>query len=278
VGDRTETISDLDQRARELQEEGRWDAEAEEVNHRILELDRGHVPAAIRLGRCFEATGRQQEALDLYRWTGENADSSVARSRAKRLEQDMARAVKETGATAATAARAPGGRAPTLPPRVMNDDEIDKLMARALPDVPGREDALAFIAETIELALGIDPDRLLAIPLEQGKSFRLMGGRVSLLRTYKGAFYVEFDTRAAEKGLVEELEAAGLLDRHAPLRDIPTGVAAHIPFDAVAKWAPRLRPAHDAYVREAMATPLSAHHGRHQPALLARLRPASASE
>ena len=272
VSDRAETIEELDRRARELQAEDRWDAEAEDVNHRILELKRGHPAASIRLGRCFEASGRFQEALDLYRWTGEHADSSVARARAARLEQDMARAVKEGTGTAAKAPPKSGGRAPTLPPRELKPDEAATIVERSIPDGPGGEAALAFVRATIELAESINAENLFALPLEQGRTFRLMGGRVSLIRAGRGGFHAEVDTRALPAGVLDELEAAGCLDRHAVLSDIPTAVAALVPFDDLPAWAPKIRDAHDAYVREAMLTPLGGHHSKHQVALLDALR------
>jgi len=273
MGSRADQIDELDAQAREFQAAGRWDDEAARVNHRILELDRNHIAGSIRLGRCLEAAERWQEALDLYRWAGSRdaPGSSVARARAERLEQDMNRG-DVAGPDAASSAPKAGGRAPALPTAAMDEAGADALIAKAVPPGKGREATLAFIAQTIAVAEAVDADRLFAMPLEAGKSFRLMGGRVSLLRTFKGAFYVELDTRSAPAGLVEELEGQGKLDRHAPLRDIPTSLAAHIAFEEVASWEPKLRDAHDAYVREAMTTPLGGHHGRHQPVLLNRLR------
>lgn len=253
-------MDELEQRAHDLQAADRWDDEAAAVNQAILDRHPGNAVAAIRLGRCLETAGRYEEARDMYR-RAEASGSPVAYRRIERLERVVATSDSPVAAPARTETA-----------RLIGDDRALEIVRKTIPQ-EAREPVLRFIAGTIELAERLDGDRLYAYPLERGRSFRLMGGNMSLLRVpWEKRFYVQM-VGDGHAELMADLEAAGWLDRHEPFAQLPSAVAAWLPFEEVERWAPRIRPAHDSYVEFAMATPPSGHRAKHQPALLRALRP-----
>ncbi len=59
-------IDDLASRADELAAGGEWDAEAEEINRRLIELDPGRIVAYTRLAKCLREKGDPEPAEALY--------------------------------------------------------------------------------------------------------------------------------------------------------------------------------------------------------------------
>jgi hypothetical protein len=138
---------------------------------------------------------------------------------------------------------------------------------------PGRHDVLAFIARSIRFAHehAIETDQVIAYTIEEGRRFRVMAGRLSMLSTWKSGLYVEMDRATLGDRAATALGEGRELLRNAWANTPPT-VGVRFDFDEVGALEAMVRPAHEAFISHALELGYSQHHKRREPALLAVLR------